>query len=370
MVEQKKKIAVVFGGKSPEHEVSILSARSIIQSLDRKKFELLLVGISLEGTWYQLRSDTLPHNLERLNDDELPNLFSPITWVQQRGKPWIYRMDDHQLLSVDLAFPILHGSYGEDGAIQGFFESIGLAYAGSGVLGSAVGMDKFTMKQLLTRAKLPVGEYRLITKEAPIAFSQLVQDLGLPFFIKPSSAGSSVGVHKIKSEEQFQSDLEDAFKYDQRVLAEKALVGREIECSVLGPNTSPRASLPGEVKATHEFYSYEAKYLDDKGATFHFPADLAPPVQEKIMKLACDSFKVLEADGFARMDFFLLGHDEIYINEINTLPGFTKISMYPKMWESSGLDITSLLTEIVKFGLERFQKQQKLQRSFQAKPRS
>ena len=361
--DQKLKVAVVFGGRSAEHEVSINSARNVCSALDRKKFDVILIGISIEGSWYQVRQEQISTGIKRISDVSLPSHFSPMTWIQQKAKPWIFRLDDQQLIAVDIAMPILHGSFGEDGCIQGFFETLDLPYTGSNVLGNAVGMHKGTMKVLLQTAGIPVAPFILMDRHSPKKFEEVASSLGLPFFLKAIAQGSSVGVHKVTNLEDWNKAVEDAFMYDDEIIIEKAIIGREIECSVLGNGNQVRASLPGEVIPHHDFYSYEAKYLDDNGASFKIPAPLSEVEISAVRDLAIQSFKVLKASGFSRVDFFLTSEGKLLINEINTLPGFTKISMYPKMWEASGVTYSDLVTEIIHLGMKQYQDSRKLRRS-------
>jgi len=242
---------------------------------------------------------------------------------------------------------------------------VNLPFVGCGVLGSAVGMDKEVMKRLLFEAKIPNAKYEVLLSHSPKGFDEVVKSLGLPFFIKPANAGSSVGVHKIKSKADFETKLKDAFCYDHKVLAEEFIQGREIEVSVMGPNHKPKASVAGEVIPTHEFYSYDAKYLDDNGATLKIPAPLSADELSRLQKLACQTFQVLGCDGLSRVDFFLKKNGEALLNEINTIPGFTKISMYPKMWEASGIKYSQLITELIKLGFEKFKSENDLMTNYE-----
>ena len=282
-----------------------------------------------------------------------------------KGKTQIFSLESKKTSTVDIAFPVLHGSFGEDGCIQGLFKMVNLPFVGCGVLGSSVGMDKEVMKRLLIEAQIPTAKYILIHSKAPQTFESLSHDLGLPFFIKPANAGSSVGVHKIKSKADFATSLKDAFLYDHKVLAEEFVQGREIECSVLGLNHNPRASTAGEVTPTHEFYSYEAKYLDANGASLQIPAKISAPELAQIQKLACQAFRVLGCDGLSRVDFFLKTDGKAFLNEINTIPGFTKISMYPKMWEASGVSYQNLITQLIELGFQKHQSEESLMTNYE-----
>lgn len=360
----KKKVLLVFGGRSAEHEISLLSARNVAAAVDKNAFDLLLVGISQQGTWYSFPNDQIFQKIKTLSDSALPPEAEPCTLISQAGKPHLYQLKSSASQAIDVAFPILHGTFGEDGCIQGLFKMMNLPFVGCGVFGSAAGMDKEVMKRIFVEAGIPSAKYLLLTPQNPRSFQEISAKLGAPFFIKPANMGSSVGVHKVKNADDFSKFLKDAFLYDHKVLAEEFVEGREIECAVLGHNQSPKASVCGEVTPTHEFYSYEAKYLDEKGAALKIPAEITADAQKKIQEIACKTFQVMGCEGLTRVDFFLKKNGEALVNEINTIPGFTKISMYPKMWEVSGLGYTPLISELLKLGLETFAREQSLQTQF------
>lgn len=348
----KKKIAIVFGGKSAEHEVSINSAFNICNEMDKGLFEPVLIGISKQGTWYHFPDASVFGTHPSLSDDELSG-HQTVSWISVKEKPYILFLKTQEKLAVDAAFPIIHGTTGEDGTLQGFFKMLNLPFVGCGVLSSAVGMDKEYAKRLMTEAGIPNAKYVVIRNDESYQYSQLIKNLGSPFFLKPANAGSSVGVHKIKSETAYVSDLTDAFLYDHKVLAEEFIQGREIECSVMGLNKAPRASLPGELVVKHEFYSYKAKYIDENGAQPVIPAPLTVEQTHQVQQLAIKTYKALGCDGMARVDFFLRTDGQLFVNEINTLPGFTKISMYPKMWQASGLSYPELITQVIHLAFEK-----------------
>lgn len=362
----KKTVAVIFGGKSSEHEVSIRSAKNIANALDKSRFQLLLVGISKEGTWYQLSGLEVFDQIKRITDKALPAQAEPVTLMSFEGKPYLYSLKSHGKTLVDCAFPVLHGTFGEDGTIQGLFKMVNVPFVGCGVWSSSTGMDKEVMKRLLTFSGVTNAKYEVLTPQHTPGYQELVKKLGSPFFIKPANAGSSVGVHKIKTAADFESGLKDAFSYDAKVLAEEFVQGRELECSVMGLNESPKASVPGEVVAHHEFYSYEAKYVDDKGATIIIPAKLTTAEIEKIQKIAVQTYQILGCDGLTRVDFFMKANGDVYVNEINTLPGFTNISMYPKMWEASGIPQTALMSQLVDLAFAKKAQEDKLLFSYLA----
>ncbi|MEY4615369.1 MAG: D-alanine-D-alanine ligase, partial [Pseudomonadota bacterium] len=341
---KKINVALLFGGRSAEHEVSLNSARNIAAAIDKNKFNLVLMGLSKSGSWYLLNE---VGSYKSLIDAELSQKFPSIGFTFKNGKARLFNTSTNDDILVDIAFPILHGTFGEDGCVQGFFKMLNIPCVGCGVLSSAAGMDKDVMKKIFTHAGIPNSPYVLVRPWQPHSYKELCEKLGSPFFIKPANAGSSVGVHKIKSEQDYETKLKDAFLYDSKVIAEKFIPGREIEISVLGLSHSPKVSEPGEIRVLHEFYSYEAKYLDEQGAEIIIPAILSEATKNQVKALAAKAYTAINASGFARIDFFVQESGEIYLNEINTLPGFTNVSMFPKMWEATGLKYSDLITKIV-----------------------
>lgn len=360
----KKKVALIFGGRSAEHEISLRSIKNIYEALDKNLFEAYLIGISKEGSWYHISSGETLKKMTALVDAQLPKEAQPTSLICRTGKPSFFLLDKGVSFEVDVAFPVLHGTFGEDGTIQGLFKMMNLPFVGCGVMASSMGMDKEIMKRLLTYAGINNAKYKVLMKKGKHSFQEIKDALGLPFFIKPANAGSSVGVHKIKSEQDFAPKLQDAFQYDDKVLAEEFVQGREIECSVMGLNDNPKASLPGEIIVNHEFYSYEAKYLDENGARTEIPAKLTPDETKKIQKAAVAAFQTLMCDGLTRVDFFLKKNGDVYINEINTIPGFTNISMYPKMWEASGISYSDLISELLNLALEKHRRDSQVNFNF------
>lgn len=366
--KKKLKVCLVFGGKSGEHEVSLQSAKSVYESLDKNKYDVLLVGIDKSGHWHlgapssYLRNATDP-KLIRLNK-EMPT----VTAVVKTGEAKLVRLESGKELSnVDVFFPVTHGTFGEDGSLQGFLELLDVAYVGAGVLGSALGMDKDAMKRMLKATGLPTARFAAATENdlSPERIKEIIRRLKFPIFVKPANLGSSVGVSKNNNRKELKKGIKNAFQYDTKILFEEYIAGREIECSVLG-NEHPIASIPGEIIPTHEFYSYEAKYIDEKGAIPRIPAQLSKKQIVEVRKLAVQVFKTLECSGMARVDFFLKKNGELLVNEINTLPGFTKISMYPKLWEASGIPYTKLLDILIQLALKKKQKKDLLKRSYGA----
>lgn len=359
----KKVIALIFGGKSAEHEVSLRSAKNVADALDKDQYTPILIGISKEGSWYRFPDMTV-FNHKTIEDKILPPQAESVALMALQGKSVLYSLKDHSKTTLDCAFPIMHGTMGEDGTIQGLFKMVQLPFVGCGVWSSAAGMDKEVMKRLLAEAKIPNARYMLLTPFVKNSYDEITAKLGTPFFIKPANAGSSVGVHKIKSAADFKVKLQDAFQFDNKVLAEEFIQGREIECSVMGHNHAPKASLPGEVIPQHEFYSYEAKYVDDNGALLEIPAKLSADVVKRLQMMAEKTFHVMGCDGLTRVDFFLKPDGDLYINEINTIPGFTKISMYPKMWEATGLSYKNLISQLITLAFEKYEAEQKLKTSY------
>ncbi len=363
---RKIRVGVLFGGKSAEHEVSLLSARNVIEALDKEKYEVTLIGIDKQGHWCLY--DQAEYLLHR--DDprmiRMHGVRDSVSLVSRENQPHLISLTQKNTSqSLDVIFPVLHGTYGEDGTVQGLLKLAGIPFVGAGVLGSAVGMDKDVMKRLLREANIPIAKFLTIHRKdlGKVNFEEVVQQIGLPLFIKPANLGSSVGINKVRNEAEWKCALEQALEYDHKVLVEEAIQGREIECSVLG-NDYPIASLPGEVIPRHEFYSYEAKYLDENGADFEIPAKLSEEQVDKVQQLAIAAYMNLCCEGMARVDFFIQENGQIKVNEINTIPGFTKISMYPKMWMASGLSYSSLLDRLIELALERHDKEKSLKTTF------
>jgi D-alanine-D-alanine ligase len=346
------RVAVLFGGRSGEHEVSCVSARHVAEAFDPDRYEVLPIGISREGRWL------LPDASRRVLAGG--RLQIPETAFEATGEPVSLTEAG---LDVDVVFPVLHGPYGEDGTVQGLLDMAGLPYVGSGVLGSALAMDKEKMKRMFRDQGLPIGDFVVIRahewEEEPEAVLVSAMRLGFPSFTKPANLGSSVGVSKCVDEAALVAGIEEALRHDRKVLVEKGMIGREIEVGVLG-NDHPEASVPGEVFPGREFYDYAAKYLDDTSRT-EIPARLAPAVVAELQELAVAAFKAVDASGMARVDFFYQPEHVdgggsgggVVVNEINTIPGFTVISMFPKLWAASGLSYPRLLDRLVELALER-----------------
>jgi len=355
------KVGILFGGKSAEHEISLLSAKNVYDAIDRTKFEPILIGIDKTGRW-------LINDAEKfLLNPENPALVK----LNPNGKDVSLRPENNGMFSaegsgnfnIDVVFPILHGPFGEDGTVQGFLKLADIPYVGPGVLGSAVGMDKDVMKRLFRDAGIPIGKFITVKSHERVpSFTDIKNELGTPFFIKPANMGSSVGINKVRDEAEYAASLKDAFLYDTKIIIEEFIPGREIECAVLG-NEEPAASLPGEIIPSHDFYSYDAKYLDEKGASLEIPAKLDDATIKRIQDLAIKVFQVLCCEGLSRVDFFFKKDGSLIVNEINTMPGFTKISMYPKMWEASGIGYTELITRLIELAISRFEKERRIKTS-------
>lgn len=362
-MKELKSIVVFFGGVSVEHEISVLSARNVTSSLIKAGFGVCGVGIDRKGRWGLFHEeellDFISKNQEVTFDESRVVLPVPGGGCDRA----LYAVSGSRYVRVDCAFPILHGTLGEDGTIQGIFEHIQVPYVGSGVLGSSVNMDKEFSKRLLKEAGLPVADFIVFDKNSIPSYKEVSRKLGKDVFVKPSSLGSSVGITRVENKYQYDLAVKEAFSYDAKIIVEKSIGGREIECSVLGGN-EPVASLPGEIIPRKGFYSYEAKYLDKDGAELLVPAKLENSTVENIKTLAIRAFKTLGCYGLARVDFFLVDDSKVLINELNTIPGFTQISMYPKLWEASGISQIELSRRLVELALERFDMVKKLKRFY------
>lgn len=345
----KINVLVIFGGKSGEHDVSISSAFSILSNIDREKYNILTVGITKSGEWLYFDKDI--DNIKNGSWEELSNKNVEINLIKNGNREVGIKFEDGTIKKIDVIFPVLHGPYGEDGTIQGLFELSEIPYVGCKVLASSVGMDKLICKNLFSQMGLSQVDYTFTTKidfenNKDLEISKIEKKLNYPIFVKPANMGSSVGISKVKNKEELVDGINEALKYDTRIVLEKGIDAREIEVSVLG-NNCIEASICGEIKPAKEFYTYEDKYLDGK-STCEIPANIDDLTMEKIRSMAIKAFRGIDGKGLARVDFFIDKKDgEIYINEINTLPGFTDISMYPKMWEYSGIKYKDLISKLI-----------------------
>lgn len=341
---KKLKIAVMFGGRSGEHEVSLVSANSVINALNPEKYDIVKIGITKHGNWVMnVETSQMAKFDEDVNASDI-------------------KLNELIALKPDVVFPVMHGTFCEDGTLQGMLETANLPYVGCGVMASAVGMDKTVAKRLFNDAGINIVPYieikrREYQKDKNGIINEIESKIGYPCFIKPVNSGSSVGISKAKNKNELQAAIDEASKFDRKILIEKAISGREIEVSVLG-NDSPKASLPGEIIPCNEFYDYSAKYIDDKSG-LDIPAKLPEKIREDIRETAVKAYKTIDCAGMARVDFFLEKEtNKIYLNEINTIPGFTSISMYPKLWEATGVSYPQLLDELIELAIERFDDKQ------------
>lgn len=368
---QKLRILVLFGGRSGEHEVSLMSARSVLSALDQEKYEVIPVGITHDGAW--LAGENV---LEALQTAQTSHL-QPVTLLPNPFDDWLYALEvdretgNHhlkQIAEIDVVFPVLHGTLGEDGTLQGFMEMAGLPYVGAGVLGSAVGMDKGVFQDVMRANGIPVLETMIVRRsdlKADLAeiMQQAEHMAAYPLFVKPANLGSSVGVTKCLNRSDLMEGLLEAARYDRRILIQRGIQPREIEVSVLG-NANPQASIPGEIIPSRDFYSYEAKYLDGNSGLI-IPAPLSAEMTARVQELAVRAYQIVDCAGMARVDFLLdKNTGELFLGEINTIPGFTQISMYPKLWEASGLPYPALLDRLIMLALERKQENDQTEWSY------
>ena len=361
----KQRVGIVFGGKSAEHEVSLQSAKNILEAIDKSKYEVVLLGIDKQGEWhlndasgFLLNADNpalIALNRSGENVALVPGSASQQLITRQQAQP---------LSQLDVIFPIVHGTLGEDGSLQGLLRMANLPFVGSDVLGSAVSMDKDFTKRLLRDAGLNVAPWISVTQaqRARLDAQAVIDQFGLPLFIKPANQGSSVGVSKVDHIDDLAAALDLAFTFDRKVLIEQGIKGREIECAVLG-NDEPEASPCGEVVVHDAFYSYDTKYISADGAQVVVPAAISEEASEAIRAVAIRAFQALECFGMARVDVFLTESGEIVVNEVNTLPGFTNISMYPKLWQAAGLSYSDLITRLIELAQQRHQQSSKLKSS-------
>lgn len=355
----RRRVVVLFGGRSAEHEISCISARSVIDALDPARNEVIPVGITREGRWHVLPGPpALPSETGRMPEVS-DGSGAAAELADGDGGSRELVVADGRRTAVDVVFPVLHGPFGEDGATQGLLELARVPFVGAGVLGSAIGMDKAVQKVLFAAAGLPVASYEVVREpewhEDPEGVAARIEAIGYPVFAKPATLGSSVGISKVHDAGELAAGMQEAFRYARKAVVEQGLQPiREIECAVLG-NDDPVASVAGEiVPRGHEFYDYAAKYLDEEGADLVIPAAVAPEVQARVRSMAVAAFLAIDCSGMARVDFFLRGDDELWLNEINTIPGFTSISMYPKLWEASGLAYPALVERLLDLATERY----------------
>ena len=359
MSQRKIRVGVIFGGRSGEHEVSLMSARSVLDAIDKDRYEVVPIGITKTGRWLP------PARAQLLLTGEATSAVQDAeagasTELVRAKQSWLVVGSLGETLRepLDVVFPVMHGPHGEDGTMQGFLDLANVPYVGAGVLGSALGMDKGKMKEVLRYHGLPVAEWAVLRRwqwrEEREQALETASRFGFPCFVKPANLGSSVGISKARTADDLPAAIEQAFGYDEKILIEEFVDGREIEVAVLG-NHRPEASIPGEIVPSNEFYDYNAKYLDGKSEE-RIPAPIPPELAERIRAMAVQAFLALECSGMARVDFFVtrLGN-EVLVNEINTIPGFTPISMYPKLWAATGLSYPKLIDRLIELAIERWE---------------
>lgn len=365
-MSDKKHVALLFGGRSTEHEVSLTSARSILQSADREKYNIIPVLITKKGQWFLVeKPDFLIENKSKLvTPSDYKDRVFPEIILDYTGSRKLIGLYDKQVMSqkIDVVFPILHGPYGEDGTVQGLCKLAGIPCVGAGILGSSVGLDKVAMKHIFVANKIPTLEFlHFSSYEWQTAKESILKQVALfpfPLFVKPANAGSSIGVSKVHSQDELEIAIDKAFQVDRKILLEKAVDAREIECAILG-NYKLKVSKLGEVIPSNEFYDYEAKYLEDASKTI-IPDDIDKQIEKKIKDIAAKAFLALDCYGFSRVDFLLeRGTNTIYLNEINTIPGFTPISMYPMLWKACGISYSELISQLIELAIEMYEMENK-----------
>ncbi len=368
---RKLRVGVIFGGRSGEHQVSLWSAASVMRAMDPERYEIVPIGITQDGHWIAGAGA-----MALLDEGEAGGEVHDVAILPDPTDPALMRVDGHngefilrRMAELDVIFPVLHGPYGEDGTIQGLLELAGIPYVGAGVVGSAVGMDKAVFKAVMIAHGLPVLPHRLVLRseweaDRDAVLDRIEADLDYPMFTKPANLGSSVGISKVRTRRELAAGLDAAARYDRRLLVEKGINAREIEVSVLG-NDAPIASIPGEIVPGDEFYSYKAKYLDDSSELL-IPAPISDELAESAREMAVAAYRAIDCAGLARCDF-LLDRDtgKLYVNEINTIPGFTRISMYPKLWEATGIPYPELIDRLIELALERYDEKSRTQTSYE-----
>lgn len=363
---RRPRVAVLFGGRSGEHAISCVTAAGVLRALDREQFEVIPVGITSTGRWVLVeddpaRWDLVDDQLPEVTEAEGPEVIPPLDVTSTRFTVLEPGQPPRDLDDIDVVFPLLHGPFGEDGTLQGMLELADVRYVGPGVFASAAGMDKHFMKVVLGAQQIPVGPYIVVLPRQWPAHLESVQadaeELGYPVFVKPARAGSSLGITKVTSPVDLPAAIDEARRHDPKVVIESMIEGREIECAVLDSpdGSAPAASLPGEivVRSGHDFYDFRAKYLDDSSVDLVCPAELPDEVVHRIRELAVRTFEVLGCEGLSRVDFFVRPDGDVVVNEINTMPGFTPVSMYPRMWERTGLSYPELVDRLVRLALAR-----------------
>ncbi|MGL9769504.1 MAG: D-alanine--D-alanine ligase [Sodalis sp. (in: enterobacteria)] len=358
-------VGVIFGGRSAEHEVSLQSVKNIVDAIERERFDIILLGVDKQGSWYLYDADNyLLHGDDPVRITLTGSRRKIALLPGRRPHPLMQVNQPDTLFQLDVIFPIIHGTFGEDGSLQGLLRMANLPYVGSEVLGSAISMNKDITKRLLRDAGLAVAPFLTVSRAQrdSIRFEQVTASLGLPLFVKPANQGSSVGVSKVIDRKSFAQAIALAFRFDHKVLVETAIPGRELECAVLG-NDKAEASLCGEIMLSDSLYSYHTKYINEMGAQVVVPAAISKDISDEVRQIALRAFSVLNCAGMARVDVFLTPEGKVMVNEVNTLPGFTNVSMYPRLWQASGLSYTDLITRLITLALERHHQNQTLDNS-------
>jgi D-alanine-D-alanine ligase len=353
----KHKLCIICGGKSSEHRISLISAKNVISALNKDKYQLTIIGIDLEGRWKLIDADNPFVYTESAATIGINPASREVYIRRMSDKVCIFNEDDGEVLdTVDIFFPVMHGAFGEDGTVQGLFRTWDLPFVGCDILGSALCMDKDLTKRVLRDSDIPVTNWISIRKHEDIPpFQRVVQELGVPVFVKPSNAGSSVGVSKVNAEEEYLQAIHEAFRHDEKLLIEEAFTGKEVECAILG-NEEPKASTIGEIVPTVNFYDFDTKYLNVSAASLKIPAEIDDTVALELQHTALRAFQLLECRGLSRVDFFLKADNSFVLNEVNTLPGFTSTSMYPLLWEHAGLGYSDLLDNLIALAIDRYEK--------------
>lgn len=355
-MSKKKKVAIFYGGRSVEHGVSVNSARNIFDHINKDRFEPLPVGITKSGQWFLTSGVTRDISQGKA-----------LALLLDAQSPGFILVSSGDRIKADVIFPVLHGTDGEDGSIQGLIKAMDIPMVGTSVLGSAIAMNKIVAKRLLKDAGLPVTNFVSFhhSERDKIDFQSVKARLGVPFMVKSASLGSSVGVSKVKNEPEFKKAVEDSFRYDDSILMEEFVKGREIECAILG-NHPAEASYPGEIviDSKYDFYTFDAKYVDPEAVKINVPAKLEPKIAQKVRDICLKAYKTLYCDDFSRVDLFLTESGKIYINEINTIPGFTNSSMFPMMWNERGIGFTELISRLLDLALDRYDRGKRVEREF------
>lgn len=362
-MQQPITIGVFFGGKSQEHAISLVSAHAVLTHLDQSRYRIIAIGIDKQGRWWWQKDRHCLQNTTASQPTPLDQQARPIALVPGDNATLVTLDQPTTQLTLDVALPILHGAYGEDGTIQGMLTGANIPYVGANILSSAICMNKYLLKCLLHSAGLPCGKFQSLKHHqytgSKAQRQTILNNLGTPCFVKPVDLGSSIAVHKVDNIDALHEAITDALQYSDQLILETYIPGREIECAVIG-NENPQATLPAEIEPHREFYSYQAKYFDNKGASFNVPADLPSELQKRIQALALDVYQLANCSGLARVDFFVQDNERIVINEVNTIPGFTPISLFPRMCAQNGLAFPAMLDRLIDLALTHAEQQKRL----------